>query len=308
VSQPTRIKVGLVLGTEGAEHDYNRGAYLGIERAVEELGVRGRVLTPAPREGFVPSLSLLVRERYDLVIAQVFAAAAVDAVAVRFPGTQFAILDVSHEALEHRPPNVQGLRFREEEVSYLAGYLAARMASTEDGGGVISAVGGEPVPAVERLIAGYRAGAQKASPGVTVLVGYTRDFLDLAKGRAVALGQIAAGSRVVFQVAGACGLGAIEAARERGVWAIGVDVDQSALGDHVLTSAVKRLDLAVFRMIEQCVNGEAPTGGTSILSLADGGLELGSFSPVVPRSLIDELERLTAQVAADGVELAERVS
>lgn len=298
------VKVGLVLEPEGTESLYNRGAYVGIERAVNELGIRGRVLTPAPREGCAPSLSLLARQKYDLVIATGSRTAdAVDAVAGRFPGTSFAILDAPHEALEHRPQNVQGLCFSEEQVGYLAGYLASRMVSTAPGEPVISAVGGEPVPAVERFIAGYRAGAKKASPEVAVLIGYTADFLDRAKGRAVALGQIAGGSRVVFQVAGDCGLGAIEAAKERGVWAIGVDVDQSGLGEHVLTSAVKRLDLAVFRTIEAFANGAATTGATSVLSLADGGVELGAISPVVPRLLIEELEQLTTQVADGGFEI-----
>jgi basic membrane protein A and related proteins len=302
VTGGNRPRVGLVLEPEGFEDPYGRGAYLGIERAVAELHIRGRVLTPSPREGFVPSLSLLARQRYDLVLATgVFAAPAVDSVAVAFPGTTFAILDAPHEALEHRPENVQGLTFSEQEAGYLAGFLAARMVTLGNGAGTISAVGGVPVPAVQRFIAGYHAGAAGAEPEVAVLIGYTQDFVDPAKGKAVALGQIARGSRVVFQVASACGLGALEAAREQDVWAIGVDVDQSSLGPHVLTSAVKRLDVAVFATIEEFDRGTLQTGGTSAFSLRNGGVGLGAFSAVVPEPVRGELAAVEAAIAAGSI-------
>src|SRR5215471_15503356 len=246
-----RLKVGLIVEPPGIAHPYGHGAYLGLERAVRELGVKGRVLTPAPREGYAPSLSLLARQKYDLVIATGFyAAAAIDAVASRFPETRFAIIDAAHSALAHRPKNVQGLVFSEEQAGYLAGHLAALVLTLSPGENVISSIGGQPVPAVERFLAGYQAGATAADAPVTLLNSYTDDFLDPLKARSVALSQIAKGSRVVFQVASTSGLGALEAAGEHGIWGIGVDVDQSGLGRHILTSAVKRLDLAVFDTIE----------------------------------------------------------
>src|SRR4030095_16390412 len=135
---------------------------------------------------------------------------------------------------------------REEQAGYLAGHLAALVLTLSPGEEVLSSVGGQRVPAGERYIAGYQAGARGANPHVTTLNSYTDDFWDPAKGRSVALSQIAKGSRVVFQVASACGLGALQAASERGVWGIGVDVDQSHLGRHILTSALVRFDVAVF--------------------------------------------------------------
>ena len=100
----------------GIDDPYNRGAYLGLERAVRELGIRGRVLTPAPKEGYVPSLSLLARQKYDLVIGiGVSAAAAIDRVATGFPETRFAIIDVAHDELAHRPTNVLGLAFSQRK-------------------------------------------------------------------------------------------------------------------------------------------------------------------------------------------------
>jgi basic membrane protein A and related proteins len=302
------LRVGLVVEPTGIDNPYNQGAYLGLERAVRELGIRGRVLTPAPKEGYAPSLSLLARQKYDLVIGTFFAAAAFDRVATGFPETRFAIIDVAQDDLAHRPKNVVGLLFTEEQAGYLAGHLAALVLTLSPGEEVVSSVGGQRVPAVERYIAGYQAGARGANPRVATLNSYTDDFLDPVKGRSVALSQIAKGSRVVFQVASACGLGALEAAKERGIWGIGVDVDQSHLGRHILTSAVKRLDVAVFDTIEELVRGTLETGGTSRFSLRNRGVGLGTISAAVPRSLKAEIEDVRAEIVAGKIPIASSVT
>jgi basic membrane protein A len=295
-----QLRVGLVTEPTGIENPYIHGAFLGLERAVRELGIKARVLTPAPKEGHVPSLSLLARQKYDLVAGFGFyAGAAFDRVATEFPETRFASIDFAHHDLAHSPTNVVGLVFREDEAGYLAGHLAARVLTLSPGEEVISSVGGQRgVPAVERFIAGYEAGAKQANPRVTTLNSYTDSFHDPVKGRSVARSQIAKGSRVVFQVASACGLGALEAAGEHGVWGIGVDVDQSHLGGHILTSAVKRLDVALFATIEELVRGTLETGRTSRFSLENGGVGLGTISEGVPRSLRAEIEDVRAEIVA----------
>jgi basic membrane protein A and related proteins len=303
-----RLRVGLVLEPTGIDNPYNRGAYLGLERAVRELGIRGRVLTLAPKEGYAPSLSLLARQKYDLVIGTNFAAPAIGRVAPEFPETRFAIIDVAHDDLAHRPKNVVGLVFREEQAGYLAGHLAALVLTLSPGEEVISSVGGLRVPAVERFIAGYQAGARGANPRVTTLNSYTDSFLDPVKGRSVALSQIAKGSRVVFQVASYCGLGALEAASEHGVWGIGVDVDQSHLGRHILTSAVKRMDVAVFETIEELARGTLKTGRTSRFSLRNGGVGLGTISAAVPHSLKAKIEDVRAELVAGKISIASSVT
>jgi basic membrane protein A len=293
----------------GIDHPYHHGSYVGLERAVRELGIRGRVLTPAPKEGYVPSLSLLARQKYDLVIAaNYFAAPAIDRVATGFPETRFAIIDFAHDDLAHRPMNVLGLEFREEQAGYLAGHLAALVLTLSPGKEVISSVGGQRVPAVEKYIAGYQAGARGANPRVTTLNSYTDDFWDAVKGRSVALSQIAKGSRVVFQVASACGLGALEAAKEHGIWGIGVDIDQSHLGRHILTSAVKSLDVAVFDTIEELARGTLETGRTSRFSLRNGGVGLGTISAAVPRALKAEIEDVRAEIVAGKIAIASSVT
>jgi basic membrane protein A len=301
------VKVGLVLPVGVTDH-YDRAAYVGMERAVDELPIKGRVLTSAPREGLVPSLSLLARQGYDLIFGMLYgtgvsAADAVGVVATRYPETKWVILDAAHSAIPHRPDNVQGVVFREEEVGYLAGQLAMRVLKLAAGPAVISSVGAERVPAIENFIAGYEAGAGAVDPDVTTLCGYTHDFFDPLKARSVALSQIAQGSRVVFQVAGSCGIGALDAAAEHGVWGIGVDVDQSHLGPHVLTSALKRLDVVVYDTIGRFLDGSLDTGGTSVYSLRDGGVDLGPISPDVPGTVLDEIESVRDDIAAGTIPL-----
>lgn len=304
-----RLRVGLVLEPKGIGDPYNKGAYLGLERAVQELGIRGRVLTPAPKEGLVPSLSQLAQQKYDLVMGlELPAGGAIDKVAAAFPETRFASIDAAHEDLPDRPNNVLGLAFRAEQAGYLAGHLAALVLTLAPGEEVISSVGGMRIPGVDRWVAGYQAGARAANPRVTTLHSYTDSFLDPAKGRSVALSQIAKGSRVVFQVAAASGLGALEAAGERRIWGIGVDVDQSHLGPHILTSALIRFDVAVFDTIEALARGTLETGRTSRFSLENNGVGLGPISPDVPPAFKADLEEIGAEIVAGNIDVPSTVT
>ena len=204
---------------------------------------------------YVPNMSSLADQGYDLVFGVGFAQGeAVDTVANEYPDGRFVIIDVDQSTLPHKPKNVVGMLFKEQEVGYLAGYLAALTAKRE-GASTISSVGGMKEPPVDRFIAGYQAGAKKADPSIKLLNGYSQDWDDVAKCKEQALNQIAAGSKIVFQVAGGCGLGALDAAKEKGVWGIGVDADQSYLGPHILTSAQKKVDQAVLLLIKEVQDG-----------------------------------------------------
>ena len=225
-------------------------------------------------------------------------------VAKKFPNTQFAITDYPVEI----PPfsdkkgkllakNITGITFKAEQQSYLVGCLSALMAK-KDGGNTISAVGGVKIPPVDSFIAGYRAGAAKCVQGTKVLVGYSQDFIAQDKCKAVAENQIAAGSKVVFAVAGPCGFGALAAAKEGGVWGDGVDVDQAYLGPHILTSAVKRVDLGVFRFIQAVQAGTLVPGHDFVFDLKNGGVALGKISSKVPKAYIAKINALKEQIIA----------
>jgi basic membrane protein A len=294
-----KLRVGLVLEPGGRDDPYVRIALTGFRRAVRELDVEGRVLTQGPKESAFPSLAYLARQGYDLVIGEgINQADALDAAARAFPNTRFAIADTPWENLKHRPRNVLGTRYRMEEAAYLAGYLAALMEKRRPGKDVVSSVGGFPIPTVDPFIAGFRAGARKASPRITRLNAYSNDWLDQEKCRRIALGQIARGSGVVFQVAGGCGLGALAAAKQHGVFGIGVDYDQSFLGPYILTSVLKRMDVAVYDAIRALKRGKFRPGRSAVFDLRNGGVGLGVISPRVPRALVERVERVRKQIVA----------
>jgi basic membrane protein A len=293
------LRVGMVTDAGGLnDHGFNHLAYVGLLQAQQRLGVRIQVAESRSSADYIPNLASFARRGFDLVLGVGYTEiGAMGAVAKRFPDTHFAIVDVANEDLAGKPKNVLGLLFREEQVGYLAGYLAGLEAKRLPGKDVVSSVAGEKQPPVDRFIAGYQAGAKQADPGIKTINGYSQDFNDQAKCKAIALNQIAAGSVAVFQVAGGCGLGALDAAREQGAWGIGVDADQSFLGPHILTSATKKVDRAVFLAIKSVGDGTFK-GGDAVYGLTQGGVGLGKISPKVPKSEVAAVERIKQQIIA----------
>jgi basic membrane protein A len=191
---------------------------------------------------------------------------------------KFAIVDSDATAEKGKPTNIEGLLFEEQQAGYLAGYLAGLYAK-QHGYKTISSVGGQKIPPVDHYIAGYQAGAKAADPGITTLNGYSQDFIDQTKCKEVALNQIAQGSKVIFQVAGGCGLGALSAAQQKGLQGIGVDADQSYLGSYILTSAEKKVDVAVFNAIKSAMAGQFASGNNVLNTVANGGIGYGKIGP-----------------------------
>jgi basic membrane protein A and related proteins len=276
-----KIKVGLVTDIGGLnDRSFNQLAYQGLKNAQSQLGIDGRVLTSKSNADYVPNLSTLAQQHYDLVIGVGFLMAdAMDTVASKFPNTKFAIIDVDATTLKHKPKNVEGLLFKEQEAGYLAGYMAG-LYMKDNGGTAIGSVGGQKIPPVDHYIAGYQAGAKAADPGIKTLNGYSQDFVDQSKCKEIALNQIQQGAKVVFQVAGQCGLGAIDAAKEKGVQAIGVDADQAYLGPQVMTSATKHVDVAVFDTVKQAQGGSFKGGQNRIFDAKTNGVGFGKTNSV----------------------------
>jgi basic membrane protein A len=287
-----KIRIGLVTDVGGLnDRGFNHLSYVGLKRAERELGIQQRLYQAKSTQEYVPNLSTFARQGYDLTIGVGFTEAeAVATAATNFPKAKFAIVDV-----DGKPPNILGLLFREQETGYLVGYLAGLVEKRRPGPDVIGSVGGQKQPPVDRFIAGYQAGAKAANPGIRTLNGYSQDFVDLAKCKQVALNQIEQGAGVIFQVAGGCGLGALEAASEKGVWGIGVDADQSFLGPHILTSAVKRVDTAVFLAIKRVVDGNYK-GGNLVFGLNQNGVGIGKISPKVPKADVAAVMKVRADI------------
>jgi basic membrane protein A and related proteins len=305
-TQAESVTAGLVSDV-GRFNDksFNQSALEGLNRAKAELGADTRAIESRAAGDYVPNLSSLARQHYDVTIGVGFLLAeAVSSVARKFPDENFAIIDYSVMAAPFTdaaknvatPKNVQGLTFATNENSYLIGCMAAMMAKKQGGKQVISAVGGLKLPTVDIFIAGYQDGAKACNPGIQALVGYSQDFVAQDKCKEIALNQIAQGSQVVFAVAGGCGLGALDAAKEKGKWGVGVDKDQSDLGPHILTSAVKRVDTSVFDTVKAVQEGSFKGGTDAVFNLENDGVAIGKTSDKVTQDILDKVDELKQQI------------
>ncbi len=296
------LKVALVTDI-GSLNDkgFNTLSNVGLKRAEKQLGIEGRVYITQTAADRQPNLASAAQAGYPLVfgVGVLFAFGPLPTVAQAFPNTTFAGIDVAQGDMCSGTPlpaackngaisNVRGIQFAEQEAGCLVGNVAA-LEMLREHQNTISAVGANKVPAIVRYIAGYKYCAQRVSKKIRVLVNYANDptFADQAKCKATALAQIARGSHVVFQVAGQCGLGALDAAKTKGVWGIGVDADQYFLGKFMLTSALKRVDQSVFDTIKAYMAN--PTGFKGGIdkhyTLKNGGVGYGRLSPKLPASV-----------------------
>jgi basic membrane protein A len=278
---------------------FNQLALKGCKSGAKKAGGTCRALESRSTGDYLPNFARLQRDGAAISIATGFLLAeGTAAVAKRFPKGKFTIVDYSVKAApfanaKGKPlfKNVVGLTFATNENSYMIGCLAAQMAR-RDGSNIISAVGGIKIPTVDIFIAAYRAGARRCVPGTQTLIDYSQDFVDQAKCKELALNQIDRGSKVVFAVAGGCGLGALDAAKEQSVWGVGVDLDQSFLGPHIMTSAVKRVDVSVETVILATKNGTYKGGTDLVFNLKNGGVAIGKISPRVPKAFVTRMNAL----------------
>jgi basic membrane protein A and related proteins len=297
-SEKKAIKTGLVTDIGGLnDRSFNFLANKGLEDAKSKLGVEGRVFLSKSNGDYIPNLQTSAQQQNDLTISVGFLMGdATATVAKKFPQNNFAIVDFSAAALKGKPSNVEGLLFKEQEAGYLAGYLAGLWAK-DNNADTVSTVGGQKIPPVDHYIAGFQKGATDANPSIKTLNGYSQDFVDQAKCKEIALNQIAQGSKVVFQVAGQCGLGALDAAKEKKVQGIGVDADQAYLGPHILTSALKKVDVAVFDAIKRAQDGAFKGGADVIATVENDGVGLGKIGPAGEK-YADQIKKVQEDIAS----------
>jgi basic membrane protein A len=266
------------------DKSFNHLAFVGLQ-AAEKKGVKGRVIQSKSPADYIPNLKACVTGGAGITIGVGFLMTdAMDAIASSYPNSKFAIVDVDVTSMKHKPKNVEGLLFKEQEAGYLVGYAAGLWAKSQSGAAVGS-VGGLKIPPVDRYIAGYQFGAKKADPGLKTLNDYSQDFVVQAKCKEKALNQIAQGSVVEFQVAGQCGLGVLDAARSKGMFGIGVDADQGYLGSHVLTSALKKVDVSVSSAIASAKAGTLKGGRNVTFDAKVNGVGYGKWSSKTPASI-----------------------
>jgi basic membrane protein A len=297
-----KFRIGLVFDVGGrGDKSFNDAAWEGISRARQELGVTTESLEPSGAEDREAAMRLFAARGFDLVIGVGFIFSTdVNVVASAFPKTRFACIDYSPRPDGVVPENVTGLTFREEEGSFLVGAVAGLITRTRH----VGFVGGMDIPLIHRFEAGYRAGVHEVCPDCAVHVAYagtTPDaFRDPVKGKALAIGQISSGADVLYHASGTTGHGVFEAARDMGVKAIGVDSDQhDEMPGTVVTSMIKRGDVAVFDAISEVTRGEL-RGGLRSFGLAEHGVGYVAEGP--------HGEGVPAEVKARVAELEGRVA
>ena len=287
------VKIGLVTD-EGGVNDgsFNQNAWEGLRAlAAEDPGFEVKYLESQTGADYQTNINTFVDEEYDLII-----------------GVGFMLADATREAAEHNPdqlfaiiddasidlPNVACLMFSPEQASYLVGLVAGSVTESK----TVGYVQGMVFDSLNLYGIGYIAGVLEACPEATVLQYNANSFGDIAGGSAAARDMIAQGADVIYQAAGGTGIGVINACAEEGVWAIGVDIDQASLAPgHVLTSAVKRADVASRDIAKAVAAGEF-TGGVHLYDLSNGGVDLAPTRDYIPADVLALVEAAKEAVIA----------
>ncbi|MGH9233546.1 MAG: BMP family lipoprotein [Acidimicrobiales bacterium] len=304
VEAPEGFRVNLVTDIGRIDDGtFNQFAYEGMTAAEECFGFETSYIETVSEADYATNIATTLSDQPDVVITNGFLLAT-DTLAAAEDNTDVNFIGID-QFQEEFPPNYVGMLFREDQGGYLAGVLAASLSES----GVIGVVGGrEDVPPVVRFVNAYEAGAKSINPDIRVLSVYNESFTTPDKGASDAAQFIGEGADVIFGAGGQTGSGGVAAAAEQGVWGIGVDQDEyfttfnggdAAGSEYLATSAMKRVDLAVFRNIVAAIQGEFE-GGVYTLDAANDGITYAPFHDAeIPDDVAATLEE-TRQGLADG--------
>lgn len=296
-------KVAMITSQGGlGDRSYNDSGFIGLSKAEEELGVEVQVIESADPVGEGEQLLRTAAENgFDLVITLEYSHAdPLARVAPDYPDTIFAIVNTTVDT-----PNVISVLFKDHEASFLVGALAAQVTTMENNEKVnsqpiIGAIGGTQSPGIDKFIVGYQEGAKYINPEVEVISAYSNSFGDPAKGQELALAMYDQGADIVFQIAGGTGEGVFQAAEDSNHYAVGVDSDQDYIKPgFILTSMIKRVDVAVYDLCSRLVNGTLEAGKSVVYGLAEDGVGLSPMEYTkedVPQEFLDTIEELREMI------------
>ena len=297
-----KVRVGLVFDVGGKnDKSFNESAWRGLMRARDELGVAVTFIEPSEGADRESALRALAADGNALVIGVGFIFSAdLERLAPQFPGVKFAGVDYAPTPGVTLPQNLVGLEFRDEEGSYVVGAIAAWSSHTQ----TVGFVGGMQIPLIRKFEAGYIAGVKHACPTCTVLSAYAgtepKAFSDAPLGQELASAQYDRGADIIFHAAGKTGDGVFAAARQRKVRAIGVDSDQfDAAPCCVMTSMLKRVDVAVVEAVKTVQQGTFVGGKVMELGLKEGGVDFvadARNAALLPAPIVARARALAAQI------------
>nr|WP_303740637.1 BMP family ABC transporter substrate-binding protein [Lutispora saccharofermentans] len=272
------------------DKSFNDSAWAGIEKAGQELGVEPKLLQSTKQDDYTPNLGSMAQS-VDLTMAVGFLFEdAMKTSADQYADKKFGAIDIT-TPLEKE--NVMQVNFKEHEGSFLVGVIAGLTTKTN----VIGFVGGMDFPVIRRFEAGFIAGVKSANPNAKVIVNYTGAFDNPDKGKEVALTQHQQKADVIFHASGGCGIGVIQAADEKGFWAIGVDQDQSAVSNNnkVLCSMIKRVDVGTYTIVKAYADNTFK-GGVTELGLKEEGVGYSDGGKNVSAELAAQVEKYKAAI------------
>ena len=309
--QGAGIHVGLVFDIGGKnDKSFNEAAWRGLQRAHDELGVEVQYIEPTEGADRESALRTLAARKVDLVIGVGFIFGPdLERLAKQFPDVRFAGVDYSPSEGVGTLPNLVGLRFREQEGSFLVGAVAGLVTRTK----VVGFVGGMKIPLIRKFEAGYEAGVHHVCPACRVVSAYAgtepKAFADPTLGEELAAAQYGQGADIIFHASGKTGDGVFAAARQRGARAIGVDSDQfEAAPCCVLTSMVKRVDVAVLDVVKDIIAGKF-RGGIHELGLAEHGVGFVADEHnrlMLPIDVVEKVNALGEEIVAGKIRVPDR--
>ncbi len=294
------FKVGMITDSGGVnDESFNQTTWAGLQNIEKELGeetVKVSYLESTKDADYAPNIDTYVDNDMDLIIGVGFKLApAIEKAAAAYPEQKFMIIDASCE--NGNPENVTSMFFEDNVSSYLVGVIAAKMTETDK----IGFIGGIESGALEKFKWGYIAGAEAANENIEVQAQYANSFTDAAKGKSMAQTMYSNGVDIIFSAAGGVGIGSIEAAKEADKKAIGADLDQNVLApDHIISSAMKNIDVAVSNMVRDfVVDGTFKGGEIETHTLKSGGVGIApstdkNVGPDVLEVVNEYIEKINA--------------
>lgn len=293
------IKIGMVTDTGGVnDGSFNQSSWEGLKRAQDELGIQAKYLESKTDSDYGANIETFIDEDYDLIICVGFMLAdATKAAAEANPDQKFAIIDDSSIDL----PNVTCLMFKQAQASYLVGYVAGLTTKSNTVGFVI----GMNTVVMNEFGYGYCAGVLDANPDAKILQYNADSFADTAGGKSAATQMVTNGADVIYHAAGGTGLGVIDGCKEKGIWAIGVDSDQSVIApETILTSAMKRVDNASFDVSKAVCEGTLK-GGIITYDLAASGVDIAPTITNLSDDVIKAVEEVKAKIISGEIVVPE---
>ena len=289
-----KVKIGMVTDVGGVnDKSFNQTSWEGLQAlAAEDSRFEVNYLESKTDADYQTNINTFIDEKYDLIISVGYMLAdATRAAAEANPDQKFAIIDDDTCA---DLPNVACLMFAQEQASYLVGLVAGSVTQSK----TIGYVQGMVFPSMNKFGVGFISGVLAVCPDATVLQYNANNFGDSAGGSTAAKGMITKGADVIYHAAGGTGMGVIEACNEEGIWAIGVDTDQSNLApDHVITSAMKRVDVASQDISKAVADGKF-VSGVHLYDLSNGGVDLAPTRDHIPADVLAVVEQAKADIIA----------